>query len=94
MRTDEPNDLATVASPIRLYILGALGRPELDDATDIFETGLMNSLFAVELVSFLEATFGILVETDDLDIANFNSVSNLASFVLSKGPSGLTTALS
>jgi methoxymalonate biosynthesis acyl carrier protein len=51
---------------------------------DIFELGLVNSLFALELVVFLENTFQLTVENDDLDLMNFSSVENIEKFVLRK----------
>ncbi|MHB1392530.1 MAG: acyl carrier protein [Clostridia bacterium] len=50
----------------------------------IFESGLVNSLFAIELMTFLENTFGIKIRIDDLDMENFQSVNLMALFVKSK----------
>jgi len=60
-----------------------------DDATftdedHIFQMGFVNSLFAMEMVGFVEREFGITVEGDDLDIANFSSVRNILRFVEQK----------
>jgi methoxymalonate biosynthesis acyl carrier protein len=51
---------------------------------DIFKLGLVNSLFALELVVFLENTFRITVENEDLDLANFSAVSNIEAFIRRK----------
>lgn len=48
---------------------------------DIFKLGLVNSLFALELVVFLEKTFSITIDNEDLDLTNFSSVSNIGSFI-------------
>lgn len=48
---------------------------------DIFKLGLVNSLFALELVVFLENTFGITVENEDLNLENFNKISNIEQFI-------------
>lgn len=56
-------------------------RHEIDDDADIFEMGLVDSLFAMQLVTFVEADFYITVEHEDLDIRNFCSVNALAKFV-------------
>lgn len=56
----------------------------LQDDDHIFSLGFINSLFAMELVLFVEKTFGITVENDDLDMKNFQSVSAIASFVEQK----------
>jgi methoxymalonate biosynthesis acyl carrier protein len=54
---------------------------DLDDGEDIFATGFVNSMFAMQLVQFVETTFGIAVESDDLDIDNFRSVDAIAALV-------------
>lgn len=51
---------------------------------DIFALGLINSMFALQLVLFLEGSFGISVENQDLDLNNFNTVNNMLRFVQRK----------
>lgn len=51
---------------------------------DIFKLGLVNSLFALELVVFLENTFKITVENEDLDLNNFSAVANIEKFIQKK----------
>ncbi len=73
--------LLTIGGEVRLLLAGALrGRP-LGDDDDIFRVGLLNSLAAMELVLSLERTFGISVETEDLDLDNFRSVRRLSALV-------------
>lgn len=69
---------------IRNYILENVNIPALDDDFDIFEAGIVNSLFAIELMTFLEKAFSIKVTMDDLDMANFKSVNATSQFVQSK----------
>lgn len=66
---------------IRSYLERVIQNAEIKDDDNIFENGFVNSLFAVELVAFTENTFGIEVEDDDLDLANFNSIDALAGFI-------------
>jgi acyl carrier protein len=70
---------------IKEFILEAIAVPELDDDMDLFKSGIVNSLFAVQLIAFLEKTFGIEVTSDDLKIENFKSINATASFVIEKG---------
>ena len=69
---------------IRSYLLENISIEELDDDFDIFEAGVVNSLFAIELMTFLEKTFGIKVTMDDLDMENFKSVNASSDFVRRK----------
>jgi len=73
-----------VKEAIRRFVARSINIPDLQDDDDLFESGLVNSLFAVQLMTFLEKTFAIDVEADDLDILNFKSVNAATSFVLKK----------
>jgi methoxymalonate biosynthesis acyl carrier protein len=56
----------------------------LGDGDDIFATGYVNSMFAMQLVQFVETTFGVTVESDDLEIDNFRSVDAITALVMRK----------
>ena len=66
---------------IRRFILGSVALRDLDDDANLFEAGIVNSLFAVQLMTFVEKTFAIEVGAEDLDIDNFKSVNATAAFV-------------
>ena len=55
---------------------------------DLFAKGYLNSLFAMELVLFVEREFALTVENADLDPDNFRSVDALAALVGRKASSG------
>ncbi len=61
------------------------GHPVGDDE-DIFASGFVNSMFAMQLVTFVESTFGITIESDDLELDNFRSVRAIAALVERKRP--------
>lgn len=71
-------------SQIRDYLERVTRHPDLRDDQDIFESGIVNSIFAVELVVFIEKQFGITIENEDLDLANFASIEAIAKFVARK----------
>ena len=54
---------------------------ELRDDEDIFASGFVNSMFAMQLVQFVESTFGITCESDDLELDNFRSIAAITRFV-------------
>jgi acyl carrier protein len=56
--------------------------PAPDD--DYFALGLVSSLMALELVTFVEQRFGIAVEVEDLDLDNFRTMSRTAEFIRGK----------
>ncbi|WP_212003872.1 acyl carrier protein [Chitinophaga sp. HK235] len=70
---------------IREFLQKRIGQDvQFADTEDIFQLGLVNSLFALELVVFLEKSFDIAVENEDLNLDNFRSVSNMETFILKK----------
>jgi methoxymalonate biosynthesis acyl carrier protein len=72
-----------VRTQIRRYLDKAI-TDEFRDDDDIFVLGVVDSLFALQLVTFVESQFSITVERDDLDIDNFCSVDSLTRFVHGK----------
>ena len=65
--------------------LGQYFRQELlDDDEDMFAAGYVNSLFAMQLILFLEAEFAVTVDDDDLDLDNFRSIARIAGFIARK----------
>lgn len=60
------------------------GNREVNDDYPLIENGVLTSLQTVELVTFLEDRFGIVVEEDELDEDNFGSVRSIADLVASK----------
>ena len=81
MHTEEEK---RVREAVTRFLLSSINLTKLNDEDDLFESGIVNSLFAVQLMTFLEKTFSIEVGMDDLDIENFKSVNATTAFVLRK----------
>jgi len=60
------------------------GGREVPDDEPLIENGVMTSLQTVELVTFLEDRFGIMIEDDEFDEENFGSVDAIATLVEGK----------
>lgn len=56
----------------------------LTDETELKESGILDSMSTLKLVTFLEERFGIELEARDVDPGNLASVANIASLVASK----------
>jgi methoxymalonate biosynthesis acyl carrier protein len=69
---------------IRRFIAQFVADREIGDDEDIFALGIVTSLFAMDLVTFVESEFGITAENEDLEFANFSSISAIDGFVRSK----------
>ena len=66
------------------YVKVNAGGISIDGDTPIFELGYVNSLFAIELMCFLEKNFQIKIKTTDLDINNFRTIDTICNFVGNK----------
>jgi acyl carrier protein len=64
--------------------LGKYIRQSFEDHDHLFERGLVNSLFAMQLVTHLEKAYQIEVDNEDLEIDNFKSVNAICSFIATK----------
>jgi methoxymalonate biosynthesis acyl carrier protein len=78
----------TIATPIRTFMSRSFDGRTVADEDDIFALGFGNSLFAMQLVAFVERQFDIEIESEDLDMSNFRSIQAISSLVGKK----LTTA--
>jgi len=72
----------------KTQIRGFLGRlirdREFGDDEDLLELGFVNSLFAMQLLLFIENSFAIRIEQQDLDLENFRSINAILRLVESK----------
>ena len=57
---------------------------ELADEASFLEEGVVDSTGVLELVMFVEETFGITVQDEEIVPQNFDSVSQLAAYVRRK----------
>jgi acyl carrier protein len=57
---------------------------ELTDDTDLIAESIVDSLGLFVLISFLEESYGVTVEPDEVTFENFKSVRTIAELVRSK----------
>ncbi len=80
--TSMPSD--SVKPRLRAFLARALRTSRLEDDDDIFEVGNASSLFAMELVLFIEETLGIALVDGDLERDNLSSIDAIAALVARK----------
>ncbi len=73
-----------VRETVTNFLLSSINIENLNDDDNLFASGIVNSLFAVQLMTFLEKIFVIELGMDDLDIENFKSVNATTAFVMRK----------
>jgi acyl carrier protein len=69
---------------IRQFLSRSFRNYELKDDEDIFALGFVNSLFAMQLVLFVEQKFHIAVKNTDLELDNFRTINALANLIKRK----------
>ncbi len=56
----------------------------LNESSPLLESGILDSLGVLDLVSFVEQEFGIMVSDDELAPENFQNIERLVAFVCTK----------
>lgn len=74
----------TIKSKIKIFLSRALRERELKDDDDLFQLGLMHSLFAIQLILFIEKECGIELEDTDLDLEKIKTISQIVQLVKQK----------
>ena len=77
-------EATTLQEQIMSLFTERLNRAVPSPDTELFETGLLDSLALVDLLLCLEQEFGMPVSVDELDVEDFSSVNNIAKFILRK----------
>ncbi|WP_151484872.1 acyl carrier protein [Streptomyces albicerus] len=74
----------TTVEDVLAFLAAALGT-EVGPDDDYFATGLADSLFALELVTFVEHRFQLTVEAEDLALDNFRTAAHIMAFAQARG---------
>ena len=69
---------------IKTFLFQYIRNQNVEDDTDIFAGGFVSSLFAMQLITFLENEFSIKIDNEDLNLDNFRSINALAMLVEKK----------
>jgi acyl carrier protein len=84
--------MQAIARDLRTFVvdnfLFGQGDADLSDDDSFLERGIIDSTGVLELVGFLEETYGIKVEDDELVPANLDSIRNATAFVARKLDAG------
>ena len=58
----------------------------LDDRTSLLDQGIIDSTGVLEVIMFIESTFGVTVEDGEMLPENLDSIERIAAFVARKTP--------
>lgn len=70
-----------IKSKVRDFLARFIRNRNLEGTDDIFALGFVNSLFAMQLVLFVEKDFDVKVENEDLNLKNFNTIDAITNFI-------------
>jgi len=74
------------------FVLGLDGE-ELGDTDSFLEKGIIDSTGVLEVVGFLEETYGFKVEDEEVLPDNFDSVNNLVAYIARKQGAAVSQAV-
>ncbi len=77
--TEQPTDRSVQAQ--LLDFLSARTKTAVAPDLDLFASGLVSSLFAMELVMFVERAFDVTVGSDELKLDTFRTVHSITALV-------------
>jgi acyl carrier protein len=83
----QETNLDAIQQPIKGFMqerFPALQTIDLDQATSLLDGDAIDSLGLLDLVAYLEETFGITFDDEELSPENFDSVERLARLVVAK----------
>jgi methoxymalonate biosynthesis acyl carrier protein len=69
---------------LRNFVARHLSGRKLGDDEQIFSGGFVSSMFAMQLVLFLEKKFSISIGNEDLELDNFQTITAMAALVQRK----------
>jgi acyl carrier protein len=72
---------ADVHDKVRSFVLSFVKDDELEDDENMFELGYVNSLFALQLVMFVEKECGRTIPREDLKLSNFQSIDAIIAMI-------------
>ena len=73
----------TPEAAITAYVRRLAGRP-VEPHEAIISSQLLDSIAAVQLIDFIERSFAVVVDDEDLVLANFDSVDAIVALVRTK----------
>lgn len=85
-----PVSAATIEDELMSFLAGRV-KTEAAADQDLFKTGLVSSMFAMELVVHLEERYGVAIIGPELKLDNFRTVQAMATLVLRLRGASITT---
>ncbi|QNP74238.1 acyl carrier protein [Streptomyces roseirectus] len=72
---------AAVGPEIAKFLAGSFPNLDIGDDDDLFDGGIANSLFTIQLIMFVEKRFAVQIPNEDLELDNFRTVTAMTKLV-------------
>ncbi len=76
--------MSDIRAQLRAFLEQYFDNYQLADQEDIFATGYVTSMFAIQLVTFIESRFSIEIDSDDLKLDNFRTIDAMQTLITRK----------
>ncbi|WP_124067179.1 acyl carrier protein [Clostridium sp. E02] len=74
----------SIRAKVRKFIQKYSKKDNIEDNQNLFEMSFANSLFAMQLILFIENEFELAVASEDIGMDNFDTIDKICSFIQSK----------
>lgn len=75
---------ATIKAFILKEFLPGEDPDELNEGTPLITGGILDSIATLKLVAFIEETYDCTLQAHEADVANLNTISDIANLIQSK----------
>lgn len=75
---------AEIKHQIRTFLAKYFKDYELQDDEDIFSLGFVTSLFAMQIVLFVEQKMGVSIANEELQLDNFRTINAMTNLIIGK----------
>ncbi|MFW9261384.1 acyl carrier protein [Nostoc sp. CALU 546] len=73
--------MSEINTKVQTFLSRFFGNHDLQPDEDIFALGFVNSMFAMQLVLFVEQEFQIAIENEDLEFENFRTINSIVNLI-------------
>jgi len=77
---------------LRAFLGRHIGGRVIGDDEQIFASGFVNSMFAMQIVLFLEKNFQIAIANEDLELKNFQTINAMVELIARKNAPSQSTS--
>lgn len=77
-------DIDKIKQELREFLTRSFRIHEIKNTDNIFDTGIVHSLFFIQLLIFIEKNFNVELHDGEFDIANLTTIDSIAGLIANK----------